>query len=657
VQRRTTPFDLACSVVIVVGLAASLAAAAQRYRAEQRNRRVEVAVDYAEAERIAASQGVPTAYALARLRDAGATSVAITARTVADLAEQGLASVSGSSRMTTVRLANQALLTQVAREWEARGVRTAPGVQAGSGPLTLLWCGTGIQRARLYRGSFAALSLLDAGFPDQALRDVRASGLGLVARLGNFPGASESTLSRVLGEASAAGARTVICTGTEVLGHYGLHKEAAEAFLRTGVAFGQVEFAKQKGDEKLGIALKGRFVRVHSISEGEMGTLSEADAIERFVRAARERNIRLCYVRMLTMAGTDALDRNSRYLQAIVSGIGRRGLLRTGPARQFDDPVLPPFVPALIGVGVGALATRVLVAIWPGAAGRRRLLLVMLCIACGLLAAAGESGRRWGALVAALAAPTLASLPLIRAVGARDDAAPQAPLSPAQALLSALKMLASASAVTFLGAASVVGLLASRPFMVKVSQFLGIKAAHALPILAVGVLIVAGLPAMSGGAETWRRMRERASCFARRPVQVGSLILTLAILAALMLAVMRTGNEPGVGVSGWELRARSLLDATLPARPRTKEFLLGHPAFVVAVVLALRNRRRWAAPAGVLGVLGQASVLNTFCHIHTPLALSAVRAATGLVLGLAVGAAAAALAVRLLPEDDAANTG
>jgi hypothetical protein len=39
----------------------------------------------------------------------------------------------------------------------------------------------------------------------------------------------------------------------------------------------------------------------------------------------------------------------------------------------------------------------------------------------------------------------------------------------------------------------------------------------------------------------------------------------------------------------------------------------------------------------LLGAVGQASLVNTFCHLHTPLLISLVRTANGLWLGLAIG--------------------
>lgn len=646
--RRYSAFDLAVALLAAAGLIGALFASSARLRSEARNRRVGIAVDYAEVERLASAMGTPAGAVLDRLRKSGVTSVAVTEDTVLDLVDKGLASLAGSERVTTVRLAGPDLLDRVGRAWQARGVKAAPSIEADGGPYTLLWCDQGIQRSLLFHGAYAALRSLGSGLPERGLNDARGAGLGVVARVSNFAGASADTIGRVLAEVRDAGADLVICTGMEVLGYQGLHREAAEAYKRTGVLYGQIEFGKQKGDAALASALRGEFVRVHSISEGEMGTLSEGMAIERFVRAARERNIRLCYVRMVTFAGADPVAANGRYVAAIVSGMARGGLLRPGPARPFDNRVPPITAFLLIGLGVGALSAKLLIRLTPGSTGfplkanehaRRWLLLLILCAACGVLGVLGETGRRLLALAAAIVAPTLACIGL---VGITDSQPPDRKTAPhaGAALLAACRMLLSASSVTFLGIAAVVGLLASRPYMVKASQFLGIKAAHALPIAIVALLLVIGLPAAGrSAAEDRRLMAERARKYIGQPALVGTLALAALVLVALMLAVLRTGNDPGVGVSGMEMTARSVLDSVLPVRPRTKEFLIGHPAFVLAVVLALSNRRRWAPLAAVLGVLGQVSLLNTFCHIHTPLIVSLARGVTGLTLGAALGAA------------------
>ncbi|MCL6451882.1 MAG: DUF5693 family protein, partial [Acetobacteraceae bacterium] len=131
--------------------------------------------------------------------------------------------------------------------------------------------------------------------------------------------------------------------------------------------------------------------------------------------------------------------------------------------------------------------------------------------------------------------------------------------------------------------------------------------------------------------------------------------VTLLDLGALLLVgglvylyVGRSGHGAGVPVPDLELRLRQWLEAAFWARPRTKEFLFGHPAMVLGLWLLnqdlCRSWSRWARLAVTAGAVGQASLLNSFAHLHTPLALSLARATGGLALGAAAGALVVAAA-------------
>jgi hypothetical protein len=120
-----------------------------------------------------------------------------------------------------------------------------------------------------------------------------------------------------------------------------------------------------------------------------------------------------------------------------------------------------------------------------------------------------------------------------------------------------------------------------------------------------------------------------------------------AVIVGLLLA--RTGNDPGVGVSGTEMSVRNLLDRYL-VRPRTKEFLIGHPALLATLLLSAgRPRRSRFIPFALLGAIGQVSMVNSFCHLHTPLLMALVRTFNGLWLGVLVGFVLAWVTGRWLP--------
>jgi peptidoglycan/LPS O-acetylase OafA/YrhL len=66
--------------------------------------------------------------------------------------------------------------------------------------------------------------------------------------------------------------------------------------------------------------------------------------------------------------------------------------------------------------------------------------------------------------------------------------------------------------------------------------------------------------------------------------------------------------------------------------------LIGHPLLILALARMAggRNTGRWLLLG--LGVIGQISIVNTFTHLHTPLAVSIERTLQGLWAGALMGA-------------------
>ena len=532
--------------------------------------------------------------------------------------------------------------------------------------------------------------------PDNVLK-ARAARMQIVGRVGNFAGVTPESARKVLQRLKQAGVKLVIFNGDEVLGYRGLEKNVA-AMLRdpatplkpptnaplttpdgkpapsdpaqelpTGLVYGAVELGKQKGDEALSATLHGDYIRVHAIQSAELSQLDDNEVIDRFVRAARERNIRFCYVRLLPAAGNNTPDdnplhNNVEFLHKIAQGIEHGssvlgGGYQFGPAVRYGETGgrLMVALYALLALGASAGTVWMLCELCPLPVTRLRLTLICLSLVCvGLVVVGGETGRRLVALLAGIAFPAVACLRAFPRQGA-NGAVPCAPLS---CLVPAVKAILTASAITCLGILHVVGLLASRPFMLRANQFLGIKAQHAIPILLVAFVALVGDVPRPG--ESWTRFKARVRhhllAVYEEPARFGLLLIGLVALAAFYVILARSGNDSGVGASGTEMKLRAVLDHLLPARPRNKEFLVGHPAFVLALAWACRGRRRLAIPLFVVGSVGQVSLLNTFCHIHTPLIISFWHGLLGLLLGIPLGMVAFLIAEKLLPAPDQDNT-
>ena len=113
------------------------------------------------------------------------------------------------------------------------------------------------------------------------------------------------------------------------------------------------------------------------------------------------------------------------------------------------------------------------------------------------------------------------------------------------------------------------------------------------------------------------------------------------MLTALAYAVIRSGNSAPAFKAGAEQSVRNALDSLLIVRPRFKEFAVGHPLLLVGCWLATQRRKNPhgldARPWLWAGMIGPISMINTFCHFHSPLHLMMLRSGWGLLGGGLVG--------------------
>jgi hypothetical protein len=140
----------------------------------------------------------------------------------------------------------------------------------------------------------------------------------------------------------------------------------------------------------------------------------------------------------------------------------------------------------------------------------------------------------------------------------------------------------------------------------------------------------------------------------RKPVTWAAATLTIVGLAAIAMLALRSGNDNPTAVSSFELQIRAMLDNLLYVRPRSKEVAFGHPLLVLGLcILAYRpDLRSWVPLLLLGGMVGQTSIVNTFCHAHTPVLLSLERILVGLVLGGIIGLLLWAIVQRWVPQKE-----
>lgn len=616
-------------VLILLALVLSLFVGYRRYHVETANRVVQLAVDYQDAVQLGQYAGLNLKDILALLKDSGIGAVLVKEPRISDLID----GFSWGTEPVWVRSGAEILTTHPLSAGAAAAIRpqytyfvTRDRALAQNLAVQLRLKVPWASVQQLDGASFylvgVSLSLSDlkqqefglgfAGFPWQEVAD---AGLKVIPQVRSWPAADPQAVEKVLADLvpRRESISLLLFDGDRLPGYPALIPALAGAVRQLGVPVGLIEFTAQKGLESL-VRLNGKeAVRLHSLRPEEVKGTTPAKVVDRFLLAAGERNIRVLVARLFLPGRTEVtpanvLDYNLAYLNQLRAGLLAEGFV-LGRARPFTPFPLPQAYFFVIGLGAWAAAVLLLAAL---GLARRTVWGLAAVGLLGFLALFGYNtvlARQAAALVAAVVFPLLGILAHKR----------EEPVT----LARAAWLFVRTTAVSLVGAGLVVGLLGDVGFMLRLDQFLGTKVAHLAPL----VLLWIALWAMPQGRQGMRR-------WLASPVTWFYLLALALAVAVGYVYLVRTGNEGAAYVLPWEREVRHLLDVVLQVRPRTKEFLLGHPFLLLSYYLGYRPRRLvlW-----VLGSIGQASIINTFAHIHTPLAVSLLRTANGIWLGLLLG--------------------
>lgn len=348
-------------------------------------------------------------------------------------------------------------------------------------------------------------------------------------------------------------------------------------------------------------------------------------------RAVTDRGMRLIVVTPLEYEGGGVVADPAAYSD-MLSGLGERIASRGLTLGEEFSTVEAPRRNTLLLAGTAllpaALAVLFLSLVFPA-----NPILEYILLALGILAAVGGAFlvpdllQTLVAFGAAALAPCYTVL-LFRSISCgKENALSELPL-PARYPVA----LAGVLAISLGGGLYVGALLATRSYMLEFQVFTGVKLAQLLPLV-VTVLILG--PAL----------RRRPAGQRVPPALI--ILMVLCVAAALVLLVLRSGDNM-LPVAKLETDARNWLEQTLYARPRTKEMLMAFPVLALFLVAADRRIPLLELPLAILAEVGSVSVVNTFCHIFTPVHVSIIRTLLSAGIGLVLGYAAMSVFCLLL---------
>lgn len=614
-------------VLVAVGLIASALILLKRNAYEKANRTVEIVVDN-DNLRLSTPLGMKMQDVYRRFAAAGATTLGVYEVKLGDLIDT-----------EQVRLMPRKLENSSKTDTGARFAYVlVPRTQAAEDLLHAYF--------PLYFGPDSCPKGLDfCSAPQMPMEELRKISLGIPLpdttmyvspRLVNNPADTEASIAY---KADALGRignlSAVVFEGDSALGWPALQDTVVKEFKsRPKIIVGDVEMVVQNGNAALIHRLKDQTVPVHGISRDEMKKATPPANIARYVRAARERGVRVFYVRLFVddfgKNRADALDENIAYVKSLSDALKADGYV-PGQVKPLPPFAVSRILRALVAAGAAALCLLLAGAYLP-IPDVISILLSLLCIPVFAAAPQGLAHLliKLAALTTACIAPGMATA--IFFLKPREGKEPSAMGFGANVAAWLGSTVVSLAAGIFIAA-----LLTDRNYFLRIDVFSGVKFAFVAPLLVVfyGWLRATGV-----------KLKE----FLDSPVRYMEAGLAIILAGVLAVYLLRSGNQPPVGVSDVEKSFRGSLEMFFYARPRTKEFLLGHPAMLLLGLIPML-RFNFIYPAILmLAVMGQVSVVNSFCHLHTPISFTLLRVALGVILGFVVGAVvrvAAALALRM----------
>ncbi len=656
---------------------------------ENRQLSTQITLDYEDTASMADAYGISQKQLLADFKKRGAVSLAIYNQTLGTLRDNARIAISPresaekiypnvnwdkvpAAYRYVINSDDAALLTQIFGRIKDQSLPATP-------PLRLQAKGQSLIAVTASKQLFNDASM---GYDPQQVKFVEDNGYIPTARVSNSLNLTPARLNQTFDDIEKTGAKVVIFADDEVLGYDSLISPVAREMRKRGLIFTNIEFSKQRGARDFAMNTQGDLVRLHTVNGDEAARADPEVLVERFVRAARERNMRVLYVRLLRQQKGEPVEvkkgdlsaslnlkmtpyqQNLDFMQRVGEDLVRPplvgGFLRPAPtlgaAQAFGNyptSYLEPNFGAtgariinylkLFLSGVGTVGMTLLLVYlfhdW-SAAGRRNWLIAGLIIVAGLSLSQGKGAQIMGmqaGICASIVAMMWGGLPAIW-----DGFRKPKNNGIGQTAWFGFGILLGTSLLSLMLSLHIVSLLNEWRYMSKADEFLGEKATQFVPLILIPLAFLGELfphrVIQDGAAPGLALMKTRFRRAIDRPFTVQTAVLSLVILAIGYIWMARFGNESGMEISPIELKMRAVLERVFVTRPRTKEIFMGHPAFIISLWFMLRDRKAIALGVLVLATIGQSDIVNTMCHIHTPVFFDIWRSLAGIVIGGAVGA-------------------
>ncbi|MBH37632.1 hypothetical protein CL658_01205 [bacterium] len=465
------------------------------------------------------------------------------------------------------------------------------------------------------------------GISNEKKELIEKYGFEPIIRLRNSSRLKEEIIKLKLMGFSDLSSRLVIFEGDELLGYPTQMGLLANKLRDKQISFGIIEFFNQRGMNTLVHELPHNAFRVHSIDFEEMQSMSAEKVLNRYVRAAKERSIDLLFIHPFIEKQNNltVIDFNIAFINKLIATLETNGY-STHYSHQYPKKTYTPatFLERMALVFVALTTVLFTISFFHYFSIIKIMTFYMITMgSVYMMEVLGHSLiiNKLTALIIAIIFPTLAIITQF----------PQNKLNHNMLIrfTYGCMYLIRSLGICLLGAILIVGILSDIIFLTGIERFAGIKISFIIPLVLIGLFFYL------------RPNRIQSTFFVLKrlyyaPVRTAGLMSIFAVIIFLIILIVRSGNFFIFPRFALEEQFRQLLETIFFVRPRTKEFLIGYPFLLMAFMYVDEKiSRMWIWFFNILGSISLISVINSFCHLHTPLQVSLYRTVLGILLGIA----------------------
>jgi uncharacterized protein YcgL (UPF0745 family) len=632
--------------LIGLSILVSLSVGLRRYFFESKQKAVEIALPYHEVKKMALIGGISTDDMLEQLAEKGQiTSIALEEETLEDFVKEGRVTIlKGSEIINLHRVGhvNRFVLTHlygrrkkpkpdhfyliVEKSEDYERIRDFLRDEFGKKNVT-------VSRWNILEVVDEEEDLMDVGIgiSQEKVKQLEALGFSVILRLKNSQRLNADLVKQKFRNLRKfKSVRSVVFEGKTVLGYPGELSLVNRKLQDLDFKLGLIEFTEQKGNKALAMSTPDDVIRVHSIPESEMEHIAVDKAVKRYVRAVKERGIKIVFLHPFfnQLNGKNIIDVNEKYFADVNSGLKKYGYVLTKESDQVEYGYRPAKNWEMFFLSLGVLSVCIYLLHY-----FIQIKTISVYIILGLYFAAFYICQFFGVLDAwaqTFAVLSALSFPSIAVIS-------QFPSSQTKGSLfvksySAVYYILKLVGISLVGALIIATLLSDKTYLFGIQQYFGVKISFVVPLLLIGIFFYLRPHRIASIYYVFKRIFYA-------PIRTSSLIAFLFCLAFVFIYILRSGNYISFHIPLIEDKMRLFLEDLMFVRPRTKEFLIGYPFLMFAFLFVDRDfSRNWLWFYNVLGSVALISVVNSFCHLHTPLAVSLYRTLLGIGVGILVGA-------------------